>query len=157
MPWCHSYQGSSSPDCPYPPGQKSHCVRCATVRLGIGIGLGIATGPATDSVMGAVPVAKAGVGSAMNDTTQELGGALGVAILGTVANRDFLDQINRLSIQNILPSDVYELIKSGIVGAHQFAAYIPFPQIQRADNDESGVKPCGPGHRHRWQGSSQRL
>lgn len=96
----------------------------------LGVGLGIAQGPATDSVMGAVPKAKAGVGSAMNDTTRELGGALGVAVLGTISNRDFLAQINRLSIQNILPPDAYQLIQSGIVGAHQFATYIPFPQVQ---------------------------
>lgn len=104
-----------------------------TLLLGmiiIGIGLGIATGPATDSVMGAVPVAKAGVGSAMNDTTRELGGAMGVAVMGTISNRDFLAQINQLSIQNILPLKDYKLIQSGIVGAHQFATYIPFPPIQ---------------------------
>lgn len=42
--------------------------------------------PATDAVMGAVPLAKAGVGSAMNDTTRMVGGALGVAILGSILN-----------------------------------------------------------------------
>lgn len=42
--------------------------------------------PSTDAVMGAVPLAKAGVGSAMNDTTRMVGGALGVAIIGSVLN-----------------------------------------------------------------------
>ncbi|MEK6536127.1 MAG: MFS transporter [Actinomycetota bacterium] len=42
--------------------------------------------PATDAVMGAVPLAKAGVGSAMNDTTRQVGGAFGVAILGSILN-----------------------------------------------------------------------
>jgi len=42
--------------------------------------------PSTDAVMGAVPLAKAGVGSAMNDTTRMVGGALGVAILGSILN-----------------------------------------------------------------------
>lgn len=42
--------------------------------------------PATDAVMGAVPLAKAGVGSAMNDTTRMVGGAFGVAILGSILN-----------------------------------------------------------------------
>ena len=42
----------------------------------------------TGSIMSAVPMGKAGVGSAMNDTTRELGGALGVAVLGSlVASR----------------------------------------------------------------------
>jgi hypothetical protein len=40
--------------------------------------------PATDSIMGSVPPAKAGVGSAVNDATRQLGGALGVAMLGSV-------------------------------------------------------------------------
>jgi len=96
----------------------------------VGIGTGTATGPATDSVMGAVPVSKAGVGSAMNDTTRELGGALGVAVLGTILNHTFLARLNDLTVLQILPKDIYETISSGIEGAHQFATYIPFPQVQ---------------------------
>ena len=48
------------------------------------VGLGLTTGPATESIMGALPAAKAGVGSAVNDTTRELGGTLGVALVGSV-------------------------------------------------------------------------
>jgi hypothetical protein len=40
--------------------------------------------PATESIMGSLPLAKAGVGSAMNDTTRQVGGALGVAVLGSI-------------------------------------------------------------------------
>jgi EmrB/QacA subfamily drug resistance transporter len=47
-------------------------------------GLALTTGPATDAIMGALPPAKAGAGSAVNDTTREVGGTLGVAILGSV-------------------------------------------------------------------------
>ena len=47
-------------------------------------GLGLTTGPATDAIMGAVPRGKAGAGSAVNDTTREVGGTLGVAIVGSV-------------------------------------------------------------------------
>src|SRR6266568_3456535 len=47
-------------------------------------GLALASSPATDAIMGALPVAKAGAGSAVNDTTRELGGALGVAVVGSV-------------------------------------------------------------------------
>jgi EmrB/QacA subfamily drug resistance transporter len=50
----------------------------------LGIGMGTAMAPATDSIMGSLPLAKAGVGSAMNDTTRQIGGALGVAILGSI-------------------------------------------------------------------------
>jgi EmrB/QacA subfamily drug resistance transporter len=55
----------------------------ATLAL-LGIGMGLVVAPATESIMGAVPLAKAGVGSAMNDTTRQVGGALGVAVLGSI-------------------------------------------------------------------------
>jgi EmrB/QacA subfamily drug resistance transporter len=50
----------------------------------IAAGLGLTTSPATEAIMGALPEAKAGVGSAVNDTTRELGGTLGVAVVGSV-------------------------------------------------------------------------
>jgi EmrB/QacA subfamily drug resistance transporter len=50
----------------------------------LGTGMSLAMTPATESIMGSLPLAKAGVGSAMNDTTRQIGGALGVAILGSV-------------------------------------------------------------------------
>jgi EmrB/QacA subfamily drug resistance transporter len=50
----------------------------------LGTGMGLAMTPATESIMGSLPLGKAGVGSAMNDTTRQIGGALGVAILGSV-------------------------------------------------------------------------
>ena len=49
--------------------------------------------PATSAVMGAVPEAKAGVGSAMNDLLRQLGGALGVAIIGSVMNTVYRDRM----------------------------------------------------------------
>ena len=52
------------------------------VLMGSGMGLTIA--PATESIMGSLPKEKAGVGSAVNDTTRELGGALGVAVVGSL-------------------------------------------------------------------------
>src|SRR5437660_4128525 len=50
-----------------------------------GGGLGLITAPATEAIMGAVPTAKAGVGSAVNDATRLFGAALGVAVIGSVA------------------------------------------------------------------------
>ena len=47
-------------------------------------GMALTMAPATESIMGSLPPAKAGVGSAVNDTTREVGGALGVAVLGSV-------------------------------------------------------------------------
>jgi EmrB/QacA subfamily drug resistance transporter len=50
-----------------------------------GIGAGIAMPAATDLIMATLPPARAGVGSAVNDTVRELGGALGVAVIGSIA------------------------------------------------------------------------
>jgi len=50
----------------------------------MGAGLGLVNAPATEAIMGSLPPAKAGVGSAVNDTTRELGGTLGVAIVGSL-------------------------------------------------------------------------
>jgi hypothetical protein len=66
----------------------------AAVLVLMGLGMGTAMAPATDSVMGSLPLEKASVGSAMNDTTRQVGGALGVAVLGsllTTAYRAHLD------------------------------------------------------------------
>jgi EmrB/QacA subfamily drug resistance transporter len=49
----------------------------------IGSGIGLTSAPATESIMGAVPPAKAGVGSAINDATRILGATLGVAVIGS--------------------------------------------------------------------------
>ena len=50
----------------------------------MGTGIGLTSAPATESIMGAVSTAKAGVGSGVNDATRELGGTLGVAVIGSV-------------------------------------------------------------------------
>ncbi|MCB0876091.1 MAG: MFS transporter [Solirubrobacterales bacterium] len=50
----------------------------------LGTAMGFTSAPATESIMGAVPEANAGVGSGVNDTTRELGGTLGVAVIGSV-------------------------------------------------------------------------
>jgi EmrB/QacA subfamily drug resistance transporter len=60
-----------------------------------GIGLGFTSAPATESVMGAVSISHAGVGSAVNDSTRLIGGTLGVAVIGSVFNSVFRNDIGR--------------------------------------------------------------
>ncbi|GAB0101875.1 MFS transporter [Nocardia sp. JMUB6875] len=59
----------------------------------MGLGFAVVQGPATESIMGAVPVEEAGAGSAVNDTTREVGGALGVAVLGSVMTSVYTSHI----------------------------------------------------------------
>lgn len=54
------------------------------VRFFYGLGMGTTTAPVTESIMGSLPPERAGVGSAVNDTTRQMGGALGVAVLGSI-------------------------------------------------------------------------
>lgn len=74
----------------------------------LGCGMGITTAPATGSIMSAVPLNKAGVGSAVNDTTREVGGALGIAVLGSIANSAYRSAID---------SDVLAQLPPGAAGA----------------------------------------
>lgn len=52
----------------------------------VGLGLGLVTAPATESIVQVLPPARAGVGSAVKDATRELGGTLGVAIVGSLSS-----------------------------------------------------------------------
>ena len=57
----------------------------------MGVGMSLAMSPATESIMGSLPKAKAGIGSAMNDVVREVGGTLGVAVLGSVLASSYGD------------------------------------------------------------------
>ena len=62
----------------------------ALVTFGLALSMGLAMAPATDSVMSAVPEAKAGVGSAMSDVSRQVGGALGVAVIGSIIGSQYV-------------------------------------------------------------------
>ncbi|MFC1944956.1 MFS transporter [Chloroflexota bacterium] len=84
----------------------------------IGVGFGLAWSPATDSVMGSLPESRAGVGSAMDATTQQLGSTLGIAVLGAILNAIYLDKIENLRVVASLPEGAYEAIRNSIQSAH---------------------------------------
>jgi EmrB/QacA subfamily drug resistance transporter len=67
----------------------SSALHVILVSVLMGIGMGNVMAPATESIMGSLPRAKAGVGSAMNDTTRQVGGAVGVAVLGSVLSSHY--------------------------------------------------------------------
>ncbi|MFN8528716.1 MAG: MFS transporter [Anaerolineae bacterium] len=78
-------------------------------------GIGLAISPATTAIMSSIPLEKAGVGSAMNDTTRQLGGALGIAILGTIATNVYIAGIAPLQAQ--LPAEVFREVAAGLATA----------------------------------------
>jgi hypothetical protein len=73
--------------------------------------------PATESVMGSLPREKAGVGSAVNDTTRQMGGALGVAVIGSVASSIYASDVAGLGSQFGLSSEQLNASKSSLGGA----------------------------------------
>jgi MFS family permease len=78
------------------------------------IGMGFTAAPSTASIMASMPLRKAGVGSAVNDTTRELGGALGVAVLGSIAISHYSSALNE-TVRNAPPEVMAAASKS--VGA----------------------------------------
>ena len=60
----------------------------------LGVGMGLTMAPSTTAIMDAIPESKAGVGSATNDASREIGGALGIAIGGSVLNEIYQSNIS---------------------------------------------------------------
>lgn len=86
----------------------------------LGIGMGNVAAPATGTVMQSLPVAKAGVGSAVNDTAREVGGALGIAVLGSIVASGFAANLEPALAR--LPADSAELARGSVGAALQVAA-----------------------------------
>lgn len=87
-------------------------------------GMGLVMAPATESVMGSLPLAKAGVGSAVNDTTRQVGGALGVAIIGSVLTSIYSSTLTDFFTGPggaAAPPEAIEAATSSLGGAYQVA------------------------------------
>jgi EmrB/QacA subfamily drug resistance transporter len=89
----------------------------------LGAGMAITAAPATGEIMSSVPLSKAGVGSAVNDTTRELGGALGIALLGSVANSAYRSSIDVDGLG--LPPEAAEAASESIGAASAVAGNLP--------------------------------
>jgi AcrR family transcriptional regulator len=90
--------------------------------------MGLAMAPATDSIMGSLPPERAGVGSAMNDTTREIGGALGVAVLGSITASSYASSITSNSLYPSLVKQSPQAaatVANSIGGAAAVAAKLP--------------------------------
>jgi len=74
-------------------GRDTEYLVIALQMIMMGSGLGLTSAPATEAIMGVVPAAKAGIGSAVNDATRELGATLGVAVIGSVALSIYRERI----------------------------------------------------------------
>ena len=97
-------------------------VMAALAIFGLAAGLGMA--PLTDTVMAAVPVDDAGIGSAVNDVTRELGGALGIALIGSLVNGWYRGNVDE-TLTGQVPAEVLEASREGIGIATLTASQLP--------------------------------
>ena len=94
----------------------------ATALAVLGLGIALAMTPATEAIMGALPKEKAGVGSAMNDVLRELGGTLGVAVLGSLLASKYGDDMTGRF--EGLPDEVAHASVDSVDTAHVAAAEV---------------------------------
>ena len=82
---------------------------------------GLTTAPATEAIMGSLSADKAGVGSAVNDTTRELGGTLGVAIVGSVFASVYSGRLGSAAVAT-LPAEVRATMERSMAAAQRSSA-----------------------------------
>jgi EmrB/QacA subfamily drug resistance transporter len=85
-----------------------------------GAGMGLAMTPSTASITDALPADKQGVGSAMNDLARELGGALGIAVLGSLLQSAYRSNLN---VEN-LPGPAAEQAKTSLAVATRISPQV---------------------------------
>jgi EmrB/QacA subfamily drug resistance transporter len=95
------------------------------IALGIiGLGAGLGLPALTDTVMAAVPERDAGIGSAVNDVSRQLGGALGIAVIGSVVNNGYRTRLSDRVPATIDP-DVVHTAREGIGVAARATGSLP--------------------------------
>jgi hypothetical protein len=104
-------------------------IQIALQMVLLGGGLGLTTAPATESIMGSLSADKAGVGSAVNDTTRELGGTLGVAIVGSVFASVYSGRLSSNAALSALPEQVRAAMKRSMAAAYQVISQLPQPAV----------------------------
>ncbi len=87
------------------------------------VGMAMTGPPLSTLLMSSVPAGRAGVGSALNDTSRELGGALGVAVLGSLATTAFTSSLEP-SLTGLVPGERV-VARSGLAGALDLARDLP--------------------------------
>jgi EmrB/QacA subfamily drug resistance transporter len=90
----------------------------------LGIGAGFAMPCATASVMGSLPQQHTGVGSATNGTFLQVGGALGVAVIGSLLATRYQGQMTGALAGYHVPASVLPVILGSLGGALTVAAHL---------------------------------
>jgi len=128
---------------------NSSTIHIILVMMLMAVGMSHVMAPCTDSIMGSLPRAKAGVGSAVNDTTRQMGGAIGVAVFGSLMASHFTTSMAD-KLGSVVPEALLGQVKNNISQALAIAARVPGAaqfrtQIVTAANDSfvSGLHTIG--------------
>jgi EmrB/QacA subfamily drug resistance transporter len=108
-------------------GTESGYALVGASLLVLGFGMGTAMAPATDSVMGSLPLAKASIGSAINDATRTTGGALGVAVLGSLLSSGYRADMD--GALTAVPAGAADVARDSLGGALAVAERMNSPQL----------------------------
>ncbi|MGK3942053.1 MFS transporter [Streptomyces caeruleatus] len=87
----------------------------------LGLAIGLALSPATDAIMGAFPESELGVGGAVNDTSIELGGSLGIAILGSLLATSYSDHLRDAAAGSGLPASTLRTAQDSVGAGYTVA------------------------------------
>ncbi|AKN69885.1 MFS transporter [Streptomyces sp. PBH53] len=87
----------------------------------LGLAIGLALSPCTDAIMGAFPESELGVGGAVNDTSLELGGSLGIAILGSLLATSYSDHLSDATAGSKLPASALDTAQDSVGAGYAVA------------------------------------
>lgn len=90
----------------------------------LGVGMGAAMTPATTAITEALPPARQGVGSALNDLSREVGGAIGIAVIGSILTSTYSSRVNLTGLSG--------QVAAKVKGSFAVAAHLPAPIPDRA-------------------------
>ncbi|GAB1327488.1 MFS transporter [Streptomyces sennicomposti] len=98
----------------------------------LGLAIGLALSPCTDAIMGSFPESELGVGGAVNDTSLELGGSLGIAILGSLLATSYSDHLSDATAGSRLPASALAAAQDSVGAGYAVAQGIGDRALQLA-------------------------
>ena len=87
----------------------------------LGLAIGLALSPCTEAIMGAFPESELGVGGAVNDTSLELGGSLGIAVLGSLLATSYGDRLTDATAGSGLPAGALDTARDSVGAGYAVA------------------------------------
>ncbi|MEU3953421.1 MFS transporter [Streptomyces achromogenes] len=107
----------------------------------LGLAIGLALSPCTDAIMGAFPESELGVGGAVNDTSLELGGSLGIAILGSLLATSYSDHLSDATKGSKLPASALDTAQDSVGAGYAVAQGIGEKAHQAAARAQQATDP----------------